>query len=141
HQLVLPEPGGNPRAMVTTLGEAMEALLKPYFHVGRISIEAPSLTISESALTPLALLLHELATNAAKYGALAVPGGGLDISVLVQSNRVRIVWRETGGQAPNGTREGFGSGLLKAAALSLQAHIDRQWEAPVLTIRIDMPHE
>jgi len=141
HQLVLPEPGDSPRAMVTTLGEAMEALLKPYFHVGRISIKAPALTIDESALTPLALLLHELATNAAKYGALAVAGGALDIAVAVEGERVRIVWRETGGQAPNAKREGFGSGLLKAAAQSLDAQIERRWEAPALTIAIDMPHE
>jgi CheY-like chemotaxis protein len=62
----------------------------------------------------MALVLHELATNAAKYGALSVPGGRLDIGwTMLQSGDCEIEWKESGGPAVSQpTREGFGTALL-----------------------------
>ena len=63
-----------------------------------------------------ALLLHELGTNAMKYGALSVSDGRCAIAWIVANGRVQLEWRESGGPpvAPPG-RSGFGSKLLKLA--------------------------
>ena len=67
----------------------------------------------------MALVMHELATNAAKYGCLSVPTGMLAVSWKLlggSERRVRIAWRESGGpEVTPPTRTGFGSRLLPAA--------------------------
>ena len=68
----------------------------------------------------LTLVIHELATNAAKYGALSVPGGSLTVDWVVQGSVLRLTWTERGGpevQQPD--RRGFGSRLIDR---SLQSH-------------------
>jgi len=84
----------------------------------RVSLSGPPITLpSEIALT-LGLAIHELTTNAAKYGALSVPDGRLEVSWAMQSSgeggELRIVWRERDGPkvAPP-TRQGFGTVLLQ----------------------------
>jgi two-component sensor histidine kinase len=64
----------------------------------------------------MALLIHELATNAAKYGAFSEAGGTLTVSWLVTDKTLRLAWRETGGPpiAPPADR-GFGLQLLPRA--------------------------
>ena len=86
---------------------------------GRFSYEGPDLAVSGRAVMPLSLLLHELSTNAAKYGALSAPDGkvALTWSVLREvggGESLRLVWRETGGpivKVP--TRKGFGSWVIE----------------------------
>ena len=64
---------------------------------------------------PLMLCLHELATNALKYGALSVPGGRILVTwVLDEQNRAVLTWIEEGGpQVAPPTRKGMGTGLLR----------------------------
>lgn len=83
----------------------------------RIVLNGPPLALSPAAALSLGMIFHELATNAAKYGALSRPGGRVfvDWTIANQSNRVlTVVWRETGGPpvAPP-TRKGFGSRLIE----------------------------
>lgn len=141
HQLILPPPDGGPPVRTAALGEVVEAVLKPYAHAGRTTLPASDLQVGPHALTSLALLLHELATNAVKYGGLSTEAGSLDIALGETGERVRLLWRETGGQAPNGSREGFGSDLLRVAIQSLDAQLERHWESPTLNITVDMPRE
>lgn len=89
----------------------------------RISMEGPSLTLNAQPALHLALVLHELGTNARKHGALSAPGGAVAVRWQVQSKNGRhlqLSWRESGGPrvvAP--TSQGFGSVLIEQ---SLRAH-------------------
>jgi two-component sensor histidine kinase len=64
----------------------------------------------------LSLALHELATNAAKYGALSRPEGRVELRWKVQDDRLDLTWRESGGPTVvPPTRRGFGSRLIENA--------------------------
>ncbi len=83
----------------------------------RIMLNGPSLALGPAAALSLGMIFHELATNAAKYGALSIPEGRVfvDWAIANQLNRVlTLAWREVGGPpvAPP-TRKGFGSRLIE----------------------------
>jgi PAS domain S-box-containing protein len=90
---------------------------------GRIRTCGPSIDLTAKQALSLALALHELATNAAKYGALSVPGGKVDVTwdctVTKGSQVLSFLWRETGGPivAPP-SRRGFGSRLIESTLSS-----------------------
>jgi len=85
----------------------------------RVVIDGPRVDLPPRYAINLGLVLHELVTNAAKYGALSVPTGRLDLSWTVsradgRPAQLRILWRESGGppvQPPK--RQGFGSRLIR----------------------------
>ncbi len=87
--------------------------------IGRFSYAGPDVVIDGKAVMPLSLMLHELSTNAAKYGALSGAEGrvGLDWSILPGEGGpggLRLVWRETGGPAVTPpVRKGFGSWIIE----------------------------
>lgn len=81
----------------------------------RIRADGPRLMLSAAAAPSVSMLLHELATNALKYGALSVPGGRVDLRWTVDGSDVVLDWVESGGPvvvAP--TTRGFGSRLIRA---------------------------
>ncbi|PZM08956.1 sensor histidine kinase [Rhizobium tubonense] len=117
HDLVRPLPSGQGKAAL--LGDLFAVLLAPYDDVGafagRIRVAVPRAGVGEAAATHLALVIHELATNSLKYGALSVGAGTLDVSGLLTGDDVEIVWTEQGGPEvvpPEGTA-GYGSRLLQ----------------------------
>ncbi|MBL6079968.1 hypothetical protein JMJ56_18260 [Belnapia sp. T18] len=79
----------------------------------RSAIVGPSLRLRPEAVQPLSMVLHELATNAAKYGALSVPGGRLEVSWRRDppAGPLRLRWQEHDG--PPAPRRGFGSTLIE----------------------------
>ena len=80
---------------------------------GRIAIEGPDLALGPKAVLSLSLLLHELATNALKYGSLSVPAGSVDLTWSVDEDVLSLAWRECDGPpAAPPTRRGFGSRLI-----------------------------
>ncbi len=85
----------------------------------RFSLSGPDLAISPRISLSLALVLHELATNAAKYGALSVPEGKVEVawSRLDDARggaRLRLDWHEAGGPPVTATgRKGFGSRVIE----------------------------
>jgi PAS domain S-box-containing protein len=86
--------------------------------IGRIRYAGPEVEISRGAALSLSLMVHELTTNAAKYGALSAPDGHVDVTWgLVEGNGgrdLRIDWREAGGPLVTvPTRKGFGSRLIE----------------------------
>ncbi|PZM08946.1 sensor histidine kinase [Rhizobium tubonense] len=117
HDLVRPLPGGQGSAAL--LGDLFAVLLAPYDDVGafagRIRVAVPRMGLGEKAATSLALVIHELATNSLKYGALSVDTGLLDISGNTVGDDVEIVWTEQGGPEvePPKASEGYGSKLLQ----------------------------
>lgn len=134
-------------------GAELEALLaaevKPFGNGGGarpcISLAGPGLTLSPTAVQPIAMAIHELATNATKYGALSVAGGEVAIRwELVQAEppRLRILWRETGGPAAGQppARRGFGTRVLEATIRSqLSGSMTQHWQDTGLVCEIEMP--
>jgi PAS domain S-box-containing protein len=106
------------------LGQVLETVLRPFVdtsNASRISIEGPALALQERTAGALALAVHELATNAIKYGALSGEQGAIvirwSIAPEADGGRVRLEWREMGGP-PISTppeRRGFGSKVIGAA--------------------------
>lgn len=82
----------------------------------RVSISGPNLILSPDLALPLSLILHELATNATKYGSLSVEAGKVNISWSEKVGRIDLTWQEIGGPAVvEPTRKGFGSVLIERA--------------------------
>jgi two-component sensor histidine kinase/PAS domain-containing protein len=88
--------------------------LQPIDGLGQVSISGPDIEIGSAGTLTLSLVLHELATNASKYGALTIPSGRVDLKWAVEDDNVlRLLWREHDGpsvRAP--THQGFGSRLI-----------------------------
>jgi two-component sensor histidine kinase len=83
----------------------------------RVSYVGPMVMVDPKAAQNLGLALHELATNASKYGALSTPGGGVTLTWAMIGGRFRVEWREVGGPpvTPPETR-GFGQVVLERLA-------------------------
>lgn len=127
-----------------TLHSLAEAILFPYDQGARprLSITGDDLAIAANSITPLALLLHEFATNAAKYGSLSNESGSVDIRCRLDDHNVAIVWRETHGpQRADKGEKGFGSRLVEASAIQLGGRVERQWEAEGLAIKIELSRQ
>jgi two-component system, chemotaxis family, CheB/CheR fusion protein len=100
--------------------ELAERQLNPYARAGgkTIALKGPAVSMPPDLATPFALVLHELATNALKYGALSSPAGTLRLEWdIVQDGPeplFRFTWREAGGpKAGPSSKEGFGSWLIQ----------------------------
>lgn len=145
HDLVRPVPGQT-KAPSALLGDLLTVLLAPYDDLGafsgRIRVSVPRMVVGESATTIIALVVHELATNSLKYGALSVDAGMLDVSCAARDEAVTIVWTESGGPkvtSPTGPR-GYGSKLVEQSVTGqLRGSIDYDWveEGLVVTIHVD----
>lgn len=109
HDQVVRGDGGGP------LMDLLNAELTPYRQPAiSITVGGPPVLLNSRAFSVMALVLHELSTNAAKYGALSRPGGRLDVSwSLTVHGDCDIVWRETAGPLVSPpSRTGFGSALI-----------------------------
>ena len=145
HDLVRPLPGqGNSAAAL--LGDLLTVLLAPYDDLGafsgRIRVSVPRMSVGETSTTTLALIVHELATNSLKYGALSVDTGTLDVTCSAQNEAVTVVWTERGGppvQAPTGL-PGYGSKLVERSVSGpLQGSITYDWDeaGTVITLKLN----
>ena len=141
-ELVRPTPGRKNEGAL--LGDLISVLLAPYDEKGasvRIRVSVPKMKVGEASSTTLALVLHELATNSAKYGALSVASGTLDVSCNANDDEVTVMWTERGGppvMAPVAS-QGFGSKLVhRSMAAQLGGTIAFDWseEGLVVTLRM-----
>ncbi len=137
HDLVRPLPGAQGSAAL--LGDLLTVLLAPYddqgAFSGRIRVAVPRMGIGERGATALAMVIHELATNSVKHGALSCDEGALDISASADAELVTLVWTETGGpqvtNAPD--MHGFGSRMMqRTLAGQLGGTIAYDWQEPGL---------
>jgi two-component sensor histidine kinase len=86
---------------------------------GRVSVDGPAVTVQGNMEQTFALLLHELATNAAKHGALSRDNGTVSIKWTVEMGAITFRWEESGGPpVTEPTRRGFGTSLLEGAVSS-----------------------
>lgn len=129
----------------TTLTALLKTILAPFETEGRhISIDGCDAAIGASSLTSLALLLHEFATNSAKYGALSALEGKLHVHLATVDQDIHVTWMESDGPPlPEKTGpEGFGSRLARATVQShLQGTIEREWKREGLVIKLRVPLE
>ncbi|HMA13866.1 MAG: PAS domain S-box protein [Bacteroidota bacterium] len=151
HEMILPpSPEAGPEhRRSTTLHALIRTIVTPYdTPVGggpsRIVTGGCDTEIAGRAVTGFALLLHEFATNAAKYGALSRENGRVDIDCAEDGDDFVIVWQETGGPAgpPEPEVNGFGSVLSRATVKGqLRGTLEREWNPDGLTIRLRAPKE
>lgn len=95
--------------------DLLRSELGPYGHV-RFNLNGDPLFLPAKLAVSLALIFHELATNAGKYGAFSSPRGLLQVSWTVSEGRLNVTWDETEGPAvENIGTEGFGTKLLQSA--------------------------
>jgi PAS domain S-box-containing protein len=107
----------------------------------RIILTGEDSRIDDRSATPLALLFHELATNAAKYGALSTADGMVHLHVSIEGSDVRIDWREEGGPlvVPGGS-DGFGTRLITLSVeRQLGGRMTRDWQADGLRLSLWIP--
>lgn len=143
HDLVRPLPNGQGDAAL--LGDLLAVLLAPYDDMGafkgRIRVAVERMGVGQHAATGLALVIHELATNSMKYGALSIPTGTLDISSKPDGGDIILTWLERGGppvSAPPGP-EGFGGKLVgRSVAGQLGGKIDYEWSVDGLIATLHM---
>jgi len=146
HEFVRPHSEvSRPTVGDTTLHTFLEALFRAYADGDgrpRVRIEGDDATFDDQAATSVALLFHELATNAAKYGALSVPEGHVLLQTRNDGDRFVLTWTEVNGppveESP--ARAGFGSSL---ATLSVEGQLggrlERQWRTEGLRVVADLP--
>jgi two-component sensor histidine kinase len=119
----------------------MHEELAPYELEGRVTINGAAVSILPTVAQSLALALHELATNAAKYGALSQRDGKLSVSWRYVDDALQIEWAEEC-STPIGEpgKRGFGSKVIEASIKSqLGGGIDREWRANGLHCVFKLP--
>jgi two-component sensor histidine kinase len=126
-----------------SLGQIIEDELAPY-RTGdeRIELKGPSVVLNPAAAQTMALALHELTTNAVKYGALSAPSGRLSVSWTIGSDAFVLEWKETGGPAIPGppARRGFGTRLVTSTIESqLGGEISLHWLQQGLHAILSLP--
>jgi len=122
------------------LRQLVETTLAPH-HRAEAELECggPRVSLPAGQVTPLGLVLHELTTNAVKYGAWA-RGGKLVVKWSIEGGEIHIAWSEhcpDGCTAPEG--RGFGSQLIDSAARQLQGKIERDFAQDGARVQITIP--
>ncbi|NTI78591.1 sensor histidine kinase [Rhizobium rhizogenes] len=146
HEMTLPSFTGDEafQERSTTLFQLLSSLLSPYGEgeEGRWHLHGEDTPISAERVTSLALLFHEYATNAVKYGSLSNAEGRLDVTVAARGEIFEISWLEAGGQ-PSGkaepTNAGFGTRLEQMIVRTLNAEVSREWQPQGLLIKLSVP--
>ena len=146
HDLVRPLPGHQGKAAL--LGDLISILLAPYEDMGafssRIRVAVPRMGIGESSATSLALIIHELATNSLKYGALSVEEGTLDVSGTTDGDELTIVWTERGGPTvePQNGPDGYGSDLVRRSISGqLGGSLAYDWSSEGVIVTLTMQED
>ncbi len=130
------------------IAEVIREELAAYAGGGRLELDGPELRLKPDAVQPLSMVLHELATNAAKYGALSLPGGSLRLVWKLEPGAagtdLRLRWSERDGPpvlAPP-ERRGFGSTVVEATVRGqLGGRAEFGWRMEGLDCEIVLPTE
>lgn len=145
HDFVRPHSANSrPAAAQNSLHGLLQELFEPYQRIdgARLSVTGDDVQIDDRSATPLALLFHELATNATKYGALATELGTVRIAVTANDETVSLNWCEQGGPsvAKPTTPAGFGTQLIEMSAVrQLGGSVNRIWNDDGLIVDLTIP--
>jgi PAS domain S-box-containing protein len=112
-----------------------------------VSIDGPQVALAPTSVQPLAMVLHELATNAAKHGALSARGGQVEVRWTVgrrkgEDGLLRLRWAEAGGPPVAGppARRGFGTRVVEATVRGqLGGSVERRWGPGGLVVEVAVP--
>lgn len=115
--------------------EVVSAAIAPFMALHRFQLEGPALSLPSQQVVLLALALHELGTNALKYGALSIPEGRISIRWDAFDGGVWLEWKEQHGPpVEQPATDGFGSRLLRRAAMG--AHVAYEVDGVRCTIAL-----
>ncbi|KKM08325.1 hypothetical protein LCGC14_1725020, partial [marine sediment metagenome] len=125
----------------SSLHSLIEVVLEPYIEgrPGVLDLTGPPVELGPTSTTGFALILHEMATNAAKYGALSAANGKLRVAWDLAEDVLTLNWTETGGPELAGPPQqtGFGSQLARLSATGqLGGGIEHVWQQSGLEVRL-----
>lgn len=126
----------------TTVGEIVACELEPFRdRMADIDVTGGDVEIEGHAAQILAMIVHELSTNAAKHGALSLPSGRIAVACASEQDRLVFTWRETGGPAVSPpTHAGFGTTVIgRMAERFLDAAVETSFDPAGLAYRLSMP--
>ncbi|WP_460451320.1 PAS domain-containing protein [Alsobacter sp. SYSU BS001988] len=134
----------SPAHAQQTVQGLLRLLLAPYLQAGqeRIVLHGADVTIGPKTATALALIFHEQATNAVKYGSLSSATGSVDVTAEHTGAYFRLQWREVGGPPIDHKpeRRGFGTELAaRSAASQLGGALSHDWAERGLIVRLTLP--
>lgn len=115
--------------------------LAPYAQEDRISVSGRPVSIAPTVAQNLALAVHELATNAAKYGALSASGGRVSVAWRQENDQLHIEWvEECTHEIARPSKTGFGSKVIDASIKSqLGGQVSKDWRATGLACTMTLP--
>ena len=133
-------------AKPATLHSLIQAITAPHdarldLDGSRFSVIGCDMEISGAAISSLALLLQEFATNSTKYGALSATAGRIQIQCANHGETLVVTWTERGGPevVPPTGNSGFGDLLVRTTVAGVGGEISRDWKPEGLVIRVSMP--
>jgi len=152
HELILPMLFGEsvPNSRPTTLEALVQKILSPYLNKQdsgerpRLLVDGPAVKLGPRTVTTFALILHELATNAAKYGSLSVRNGSVRLKWICDGGALILNWEEAGGPALSGPpqTEGFGTVLSNRSVRGqFGGELTHQWNEGGLSVELSIPLE
>jgi PAS domain S-box-containing protein len=118
--------------------QLLQAELAAY--AGHVTLDGPEAVLAPVAVQPVGLLIHELAVNAAKYGALSTGAGTVAVRWRAASGSLELEWCERGGPELSGEPpgKGFGSRLMKATLADHRGRVAFDWAREGLTARFTL---
>lgn len=137
---VFAQENGDSRDMAPVdVGAVVTSVMQPYGN--RCRAMGDKASIHHEHVTTFALLLHELATNSVKCGALGRDAGSVTIRWTVTDETINLTWIETGGPqiASEPERRGFGTEMVDRVVKSAQGRINRTWHAEGLVVDLHFP--
>jgi two-component sensor histidine kinase len=142
HGLVRRSVDDEARQEGAELDQLLQTILRPHGTRDRFEISGPPLRLGDRATNGIALVFHELATNAAKYGALALEAGTVGVSWQRKSGHLILRWQERNGpriEAPP-LKKGFGSTLSQNTVVGqFGGTLDYDWQPDGLSVAIKVP--
>jgi PAS domain S-box-containing protein len=127
------------------LTRLVEEEFAPYRAAGneRVSTRGPVVLLPSATAQTIALVVHELATNAAKYGALSTDNGRVDLTWQTKSGKLELVWAESGGpEITPPDRRGYGSrAIIAGIERQLGGLVNFDWQASGLRCTLCVPHQ
>jgi two-component sensor histidine kinase len=121
------------------IGDILAAELRPY-DAERLSINGPAVLLPPKLALTMALLFHELATNAAKYGALSHSAGKISVRWLISEDALSVDWQEVGGPpVSTPSQKGFGTQLLSRALEQFGGKVEAIFASTGLVCQFSVP--